>query len=209
MKLRFTVLAAFLIATMSGTIFAQGGLFTGLAVPRTVMATGQTEVIGSVMVSLRLGVTDGGNLVINLAPLRITNTNASDIQVTATGITVGATSIDTNNSLVRIPVNAGATAGSIRVEGIRVAVAGTGITSFNAQLSWETSLNLFTSGTTVPVIDSVQSGLTADPVTDRFVIFNGQIFKDSSSITIHEGYAAAFSSSTGFGQTGPTKIKIR
>jgi hypothetical protein len=209
MKLRFPVLAALLVATMSGTVFAQGALFTGIGIPKTVTATGQTEVIGSVMASLTLGTSDGGNLLINLSPLQITNTSASDIQVAATGITAGATTIDTLNSLVRVPINAGAIAGSIRVDGIRVAVAGTGITSFNAQLSWENSLNLFTSGTTVPVINSVQSGLLADTITDRFVIFNGQIFKNSSSITVHEGYAAAFSNSTGYGQTGPTKIKIR
>src|SRR2546428_12211584 len=105
---------------MSGTVFAQGALFTGLGIPKTVTATGQTEVIGSVMASLRLGTTDGGNLVINVSPLQITNTSASDIQVTATGIGVGAPTIDTINSLVRLPVNAGATSGSIRVDGIRV-----------------------------------------------------------------------------------------
>src|SRR5438128_857479 len=128
MKLRFTVLAALLIAAMSGTVFAQGAQFTGLGFPKTVTATGQTAAIGTVMESLRRGVTNGGHLLINLAPLRITNISPSDIQVTATGITVGATSIDTDNSLVRIAVNPGASAGSIRVDGIRVAIAGTGIT---------------------------------------------------------------------------------
>src|SRR5438093_4585422 len=207
MKLRFTGLAAFAVLTLSGTLSAQG-LFTGSGIPTTVMATGQTEVIGSVMVSLRLGPADGGNLVINMSPLQITNTNDSDIKVAATGITVGAPSVDRTNSLVKIPVTAGATAGSIRVDGIRVAVAGTGITSFNAQLSWEKSLNIITSGTTVPVINAVQSGLVADPVTDRFVIFNGQIFDNTGSITVHEGYATAFSNSTAFGQTTATRIKI-
>ena len=208
MKLRFTGLAAFAVLTLSGTLSAQG-LFTGSGIPTTVMATGQTEVIGSVMVSLRLGPADEGNLVINVSPLQITNINDSDIKVAATGITVGTLSVDRTNSLVKIPVTAGATAGSIRVDGIHVAVAGTGITSFNAQLSWEKSLNIITSGTSVPVINAVQSGLVADPVTDRFVIFNGQIFDNTGSITVHEGYATAFSNSTAFGQTTATRIKIR
>src|SRR5712691_5556029 len=164
MKLRFAGLATFLVLMMSGTLLAQGQ-FVGFGFPRAVTATGPTEVIGSVMASLRFGPTDGGNLVINVSPLQITNTSAPDIRVTATGIGVGATTIDTVNSLVRIPINAGATSGSIRVDGIRVAVAGTGITSFNAKLSWENSLNLFTSGAVVPVIDTVQSGLLADPIT--------------------------------------------
>ena len=209
MKLRFACLAALLILAMSGTLLAQGGLFIGLGLPKNVTATGQTEVIGSVMASLRLGTTDGGNLVINVSPLQITNTSPSDIRVSATGIGVGAPTIDAVNSLVRVSVNAGATSGSIRVDGIRLSVAGTGITSFNAQLSWENSLNLFTSGAVVPVIDTVQSGLLADPITERFVIFNGQIFHSTSKIPLREGYAAAFSNSTDFGQTAATRIKIR
>src|SRR5260370_11447879 len=124
MKLRFAGLAAFLILGMSGALSAQGGLFIGLGFPKRVPATGQTEVIGPVMASLRFGTTDGGNLVINVSPLQITNSSASDIRVSATGIGVGATTIDTVNSLIRVPVNAGATSGSIRVEGIRVSVAG-------------------------------------------------------------------------------------
>jgi len=46
-----------------------------------------------------------------------------DISVTAADLTVGATTIDTTNNLVQIPVNAGGSGtASIRVEGIRVAV---------------------------------------------------------------------------------------
>src|SRR5438128_2547290 len=208
MKLKFAGLAAFLIFIMSATVLAQGQ-FVGLGIPKTVTATGQTEVIGSVMASLRFGTTESGNLVIDVSPLRITNTTASDIRVTASGIVVGATTIDTDNSLIRVQVLAGASSGSIRIEGIRVAVAGTGITSFNARLSFESSLNLFTSGTSVPVISSVQSGLLTDPITTRFVIFNGQIFKDTTKVPVHEGYAAAFSNSAEFGQTVSTRIKIR
>src|SRR5206468_11841406 len=119
-----------------------------------------------------------------------------------------------NNNLVRIPVSGDASAGSIRVEGIRVSVAGSGITSLNARLSWEgpatgsEPLNIFSSGTSAPVINAVQSGLTADPITDRFVIFNGRVYDDTSTISLSEGYAAAFSNSTDFGQTVSTRVRI-
>ncbi|HYR89108.1 MAG TPA: DUF5719 family protein [Terriglobia bacterium] len=211
MKSKFVGLVMFLLLSMPGPISAQG-LFEGFGFPRTVTATGHTELLGPIVVSLRQGSTSAGKLVIDVSPLQITNASSADIRVVATGITVGPTEFDPDNkSLVRIPVSAGASAGSIRVEGIRVSVVGTGITSQNAKLSWEgsTALNVFTAGSSVAVINAVQSGLTADPITDRFVVFNGQVFDDTSTISLREGYAAAFSSSREFGQTVSTRVRIR
>jgi len=51
-----------------------------------------------------------GTLIIDVSPLQLTNAVAADISVTATGLTVGATTIDTNNNLVKIPVMAGGSA---------------------------------------------------------------------------------------------------
>jgi hypothetical protein len=210
MKSKFIGLLTFLFLVAPVRLSAQG-IFEAFGFPKTVTATGHTEVAGGVMVSLRLGTTTAGTLVIDVSPLRITNTNATDIRVTATGIGVGAVDLtDAEKGLVRIPVLAGATSGSIRIDGIRVSVAGTGITSLNARLSWENSLNIFSSSApSVAVINAVQSGLAADPVTDRFVIFNGQIFDNTSTIALREGYGAAFSNSTDFGQTVATRIRIR
>jgi hypothetical protein len=208
MKLKFASIVSLLALLLPGTLSAQG-IFDGFGFPTTVTATGQTEVVGSVMASLRTGTTVSGNLVVDLSPFKITNPTAASIAVTATGITVGAVTIDSDKNQVRIPVNAGASAGSIRVDGIRVAVAGTGASSIAAKLSWEDSLNVLLTGTTVTVVNSVQTGLVADPITDRFVIFNGQLFDSSSTISLREGHAAAFSDSTTFGQTVPTRIRIR
>src|SRR3954466_7261768 len=141
MKFRLLVLPVVSLLLASANLSAQG-IFDGFSFPTTVIATGQTEVAGPLIVSLRTGTTVSGTLVIDLSPYRITNASAADIRVTATGITVGATSINTDVSQIRIPVNAGASAGSIRVDGIRFAVAGTGATSINAKLSWEDSLNI-------------------------------------------------------------------
>src|SRR5437016_3166514 len=101
------------------------GIFEGFGFPKTVMATGQTEVAGSAHVALRLGTVVSDTLVINVSPFRLTNGNASDIRITVSGnITVGAVTIDTDNSIVRVPVTGG-TNGSVRVDGIRIAIAGT------------------------------------------------------------------------------------
>jgi len=208
MKSKCLTLLASLLLFAPGRLMAQG-LFEGFGFPRTVTATGHTEVLGSVMVSLRQGTTVAGTLVIDVSPLQVTNANPTDISVVSVGIGVGAVAIDAENSLVRVPILAGGTSGSIRIDGIRGSVAGTGITSLNAKLSWESSLNVFLAGTRVTVISGVQSGLTADPITDRFVIFNGQVYDKTSTISVHEGYAAAFSNSTAFGQTVPTRIRIR
>ena len=209
MKLRFAVFVSVLMLFSSGSVLAQG-LFRGFGFPRTVTATGQAEVLGPILVTLVQGPAAAGTLVIDLSPLQMTNANAADISVTATALTVGSTTIDADNHLVKIPVIAGgAASGSIRIEGIRVAVAGTGINSFNAKLSWQDSLNVFIDGATVPVIAAVQSGLTAQAVGDRFTVFNGKIYGSGPTIRVTEGYASAFSNSSQSGQTNPTQVRIR
>ena len=209
MKLRFAVFVSVLMLFSSGSVLAQG-LFRGFGFPRTVTATGQAEVLGPIMVTLVQGPAAAGTLVIDLSPLQMTNANAADISVTATALTVGSTTIDADNHLVKIPVIAGgAASGSIRIEGIRVAVAGTGINSFNAKLSWQDSLNVFIDGATVPVIAAVQSGLIAQAVGDRFTVFNGKIYGSGPAIRVTEGYASAFSNSSQSGQTNPTQVRIR
>src|SRR3989454_7596952 len=209
MKLRFAVFVSVLMLFSSGSVLAQG-LFRGFGFPRTVTATGQAELLGPIMVTLVQGPAAAGTLVIDLSPLQMTNANAADISVTATALMVGSTTIDADNHLVKIPVIAGgAASGSIRIEGIRVAVAGTGINSFNAKLSWQDSLNVFIDGATVPVIAAVQSGLIAQAVGDRFSVFNGKIYGSGPTIRVTEGYASAFSNSSQSGQTNPTQVRIR
>ena len=209
MKSKFAGLLTLFLLIAPGQLRAQG-LFEAFGFPRTITATGHTEVIGSILVSLRQGTSAAGTLVVDVSPLRITNTAAADIRVVTTGnVAVGALTVDAEKGQARIPVLAGATSGSIRVEGIRVSAAGTGISSLNARLYWESSLNILTSGTNLIVVNAVQSGLAADKITDHFVVFNGQVFDSTSTITLREGYAAAFSNSTEFGQTAPTRIRIR
>ena len=209
MKSKFVGLLTLVMLFAPGRLLGQG-FFQGFGFPRTVTATGHTEIAGTVMVSLRQGTTVAGTLMVDLSPLKITNTLPTDISVLPSGnLATDAVTIDAEKSLVRIPVLAGGTSGAIRINGIRVSVAGTGITSMNAKLSWESSLNVFTSGDSVPVIDAVQSGLAADPITDRFVVFNGRVFDNTSTISLREGYAAAFSSSTAYGQTVPARVRVR
>lgn len=207
--MKFSKLFLFSVLLITpGSLLAQG-LFQGTAIPVTVTATGQTEVIGPIIVSMTQGPASAGTLVIDPSPLQITNAAASDILVTPAGFTVGATTIDTTNNLVEIPVNASNNStGSIRIDGIRLAIAGTKITSATAKLSWMTPGNDFIGGTVVPIINSVQSGLVAQPITNPFLIYNGQVVRSTSTIQLAEGYPGAFSNGAQYGQTNPTEVQI-
>src|SRR5207249_6802197 len=62
---------------------------------------------------------------------------------------------------------------------------------------------------TVPVIDAVQSGMTAQAVGNRVTVFNGQVYGSGPTIRVTEGYASAFSNSSQSGQTNSTQVRIR
>jgi hypothetical protein len=184
--------------------------FQSFGFARTATATGQTETLGSVHLALKLGTTLADTLVIDVSPLIITNASASDIRVTRAGnLLTGAVLLDAENGKVRIPVNAGANSGSLRVDGIRVALAGTNASSVTAHLSWSNHGNFFDGTDSVMVVDAVKSGLIVDPMTDTFRIYANNVVDATGTIVLHEGYSAAFTNSSEFGQDTPTRIRIR
>src|SRR5262249_21257917 len=137
---------------------------------------------------------------------------AADIRVTASGgVTGGATVVDAENGLVKVPVNGGATSGFVIIEGIRVSIANTGVTSVTARLSWARGLNIFREGPTgslsfkssALVVDKVSAGLSVDPISDNFSIYANRVVKDTGVVLIHEGFATAFTDATDFGQDTP------
>ena len=209
MKSKFLGIVLFFILLTPGSLLAQG-VFQAVGIPRTVTATGQTEVLGTIILSMTQGPAGSDTLVIDVSPLQLTNANPADISITATGLSAGTTTMDTTNNSVQIQVtgSTGSTA-SMRIDGIRVAVAGTGITSFNAKLSWLNTRNVFTSSPSVQVINAVQSGLVAQTITDPFLIYAGQVVRSTSTIHAGEGYASAFKDCCQFGQTVPTEVRIR
>src|SRR5579871_5190177 len=221
MAFRFSCRLSFLVAALAVMFPLKSnaqGFFDNVSLPKAVIATGQTETLGMIELTLRQNNIVADTLTIDVSPFRITNTNAADISITTLGaITVGATTVIPDQGQVKIPVNAGASSGGIIIQGIRVAVAGTGATSITAKLSWDRAQNFFASGTppalsnsaTLLVVNSVQNGLSVDPVTTNFVIYNNQVVKNTGIVVVHEGYAGAWTNSTAFGQTTPTQIQIR
>jgi hypothetical protein len=216
MVFRFGVLVGMLSFLLPQQLSAQG-VFEGFAVPRTVIATGHTELLAPINVALRTGTTMNDTLVLDVSPLIITNSSATDIRVSAGSLTAGPVSIEPLQGRVKIPVSAGATSGTLRVEGVRVSLPATGTSSIPARLSWSSGQNLFrdvasgslTNSASVVVVNHVESGLIADEMTDRFFIFNGRVYDDTAKIVVREGFASAFVTSADFGQNTPTQIRIR
>lgn len=209
MKFRTAILVTAFVGLIPRQLPAQG-IFEGFGFPKVVTATGHTEVLGSVHVALRLGTVSSDTLVIDVSPLRITNTSAADIRVTTSGnITTGAVTIEAEEGRVRVPVSAGGTTGSLRVDGIRVSVSGTNSSAVTARLSWASRQNVLSAGESVIVVDQVKSGLAVDPMTDHFRIFNSNVIDGSATIVAREGYNSAFTNSTDFGQNTPMRIRVR
>jgi hypothetical protein len=199
------------ILTLFSSPASAQGVFEPLSFPQSAIATGHTEVLGSIFVALRGGVAVDSSLVIDVSPLSITNAAATDIQrITTGGIGTGVPNLDdAADGIVRIPVTGGgATSGAIRIDGIRVSLAGTGATSVTAKLSW-TGGNLLEPPGPVVVVNQVQSGLAADPITDKFSIYDSVVYDATSTIVLREGFKSAFNDSMLYGQTNPTQIRIR
>src|ERR687889_657492 len=99
-----------LIILLAPVRVAAQGIFEAFGLPKTVVATGQTEVIGSIQLAMRQGPVQADTLIIDVAPYRITNASASDVRLTPAGdITTGTVVIEAADGRVRIPFNAGAT----------------------------------------------------------------------------------------------------
>jgi hypothetical protein len=216
MVFRFGLLIGILSFLVPPQLSAQG-IFEGFSIPRTVIATGHTELLAPINVMLRTGTTMSDTLMIDVSPLIITNGSAADIRVLAGGMTAGPAIIEQSAGLVKIPVSAGGTSGTLRVDGVRVSLPGTGASSITARLSWFSGRNLFrdpasgtlTNSASLLVVNRVESGLTADEMTDRFFIFNSRVYDDTAKIVLREGFASAFVSSADYGQNTPTQIRIR
>lgn len=160
--------------------------------------------------ALRFGTTAADTLVIDVSPFRITNTNASDVRVKTSGdVSVGAVTLQAAEGLVGVPVNAGGSNGSVRVDGIRVSVAGSNASSISARVRWAAQQNILTAGQSVVVANEVRTALAVDPMTDHFLIYSSLVIDNTATIRLRETYAGAFASTAEFGQNTPTRLRIR
>jgi hypothetical protein len=201
---RFAILLSALLSVVPSQGFAQG-MFESFAFPKTVITTGHTEVLGPVHLALVQGSIVADTLVIDVSPLRVTNRSAADIQVTTSGnISAETVVLEPEERRVRVPVNTGGNNGFLRVDGIRVSLAGSNSTSVSARLSWAGRQNILSQRDSVVVVNQVRSGLVVDRMSDLFAVVNNVVVDNTGTIVLHEGYDSAFVNGSDFGENTDT-----
>jgi len=196
MKVRTLLVAAVMFFALSVAAFAQASFSVASTPVTAVIQNGLTEKTGDVVFSITAvgptGASAAGTISISYSGIPITSAQADtttcDPQITVTGTAgnggtlVGAALNASTNcdslaaGIVIIDVPAGGHVGNtITVSGVRVAVANTGLTSLNAQVS--STVNSITAGqTVVQVIASIQPAIT---VSSEDVTINSVSGKDA------------------------------
>ena len=209
MLFRMATAALILAAALPQGAVAQA-VFQPFGFPNPITSNGHTEALGPVHLALKLGSTLADTLIIDVSPYRVTNTAATDIRVTTAGsVTTGAVTIEAADGRVKVPVNAGGSSGSIRVEGIRISTVGSTASTVTAKVSWGNRANFFEGSEVVTVANEVLRGLSADTMTDIFRVYANTVVDSTATIILREGYASSFKNSADFGQDTPTRVRIR
>jgi len=220
MKMK-TLLAAAVFFAFSAAAFAQATYTVGSTPVTQVVKSGQTEKTGDISfnhvpgsaasVAGTITITYGVPITVNIAT-RVTVTGIGDY-ATDPAPSVNTSASNNNAGVLVINVPAGRAAGSIRVSGVRVAVAGTTLTVLSAALS--STGNQITAGqTSVEVIKSIAPGITSisvDPSSGIVINSVSGIPSGSpSTIRVTEGFLTAFgvTASADATQTISTMVKV-
>ena len=165
MKVRTLLVAAVMFFALSAAAFAQGTFSVGSTPVTAVIQNGLAEKTGDVSFTVTSGSTLVGTMSINYSGIPITNA-ANTIHVYINGVDTPAavntsgTALKSGLLVINVPelltnVSNGGQPATIRVSGVRVAVANQGLTSLNAQIS--ATINAITAGqTVVQVISSIK-----------------------------------------------------
>ena len=203
-----------LLLSCATPALAQAVFSVGMS-PQTVSDIGYAEQAGDISLSVISGTTVAGPLVITYsAP--IANNAASEILITGRGglSVIAATPIlDRGENSITINIPAGGSfQDQIIISGVRVAVAGLGLTSVNAMISTPTDdSNLIVAGQTNPlVIGSILEPFSVAQGIAPFLSYeNGEPVNENTLFQITELFPNAFSDTVGIGgQTHPSRIRI-
>jgi len=197
MKVRTLVVAAVMFLALSAAAFAQGTFNVGSTPVTAVINTGITENTGDItlnVASIQGGGTVAGTVSIYYSGVPITNNALAAANVVGSGGLAGVninvnTSLPLGNLVLNVPAG-GAVGDVIRVTGIKVAVANTGLTSLNAQLS--SVGNAITAGqTVVQVVSSIVNGIVVEGTNVTVNAVTGAA-TGAPSISVTEGFLNAF-----------------
>jgi len=182
---------------LSAAAFAQGTFNVGSTPVTAVINTGITENTGDItltVASIQGAGTVAGTVSIYYSGVPITNNALAAANVVGSGGLAGVsinvnTSLPLGNLVLNVPA-AGAVGDVIRVTGIKVAVANTGLTSLNAQLS--SVGNAITAGqTVVQVISSIVNGIVVEGTKLTVNAVTGAT-TGAADIMVTEGFLNAF-----------------
>ncbi|GEM_PF-2252442 len=214
MKFKTILVAAVMFLGLTAAAFAQATFSVGSIPVTTVTNTGQTERTGDITFTHISGTSNLGTITIAYGVPITVPLSSPYITVTGSGgyagAAVNAGASNNASGLLVIDVPAGATAGTIVVSGVRVAIAGTSLTNLVASIS--SVGNAIVAGqTNVTVISSIAAGIasvgtgtTASAATIQGV--SGAI-SGSAVITVTEGYLDAFKLA-GTGDTTSVVLRI-
>ncbi|MBZ5498525.1 MAG: hypothetical protein LAP85_19180 [Acidobacteriia bacterium] len=231
MKTKTLLIAAVIFVVISAAAFAQNtATFSVGSIPvTTVINTGQAERTGDVTFTQVSGTSAAGTITINygvpitspdLQTAGQTLLTKSSAGYIGAGVTVSTASNNALGLLV-ITVPGGVAAGNvIIVSGIRVAIAGTSLTSLSVTLT--TTGNAIVAGeTSALVISSIAAGISAIAVPDggsppitvavpgKINAVTGAVDVATAVITIKEGFLQAWTDRTINGQGATTGVGVR
>ncbi|NWG12705.1 MAG: hypothetical protein HXY20_04125 [Acidobacteria bacterium] len=200
------LVAAVMFLGLTAAAFAQATYSVGSIPVTTVTASGYTEKTGDVTFTHVSGTSQAGTITISYGvPITVDigdfvtifaqgvyeNAPPAGNPIAGLSINEGASSYANGQLVINVP--AGVTGvGSFAISGVRVAVAGTALTSLAASIS--STGNAITAGqTNVVVISSISAGLAnidSDPVSINGVAPG--VGPYAAAVSVDEGYLAAF-----------------
>jgi len=178
MKTRTILIAAVMFLGLTAAAFAQATFSVGSIPVTAVINTGEVELTGAVTFTQQSGLSSAGSLTISYGvPITVLISGVTVTAPAGTAYSSGAgcvAGICTSTVTVNVPASNNASGivalivpagqntvgASFTVQGIRVAVANTGLTSLSASIS--ATANAITAGqTNVVVISSIQAGIAS------------------------------------------------
>jgi hypothetical protein len=202
-----------LFSLCTAPLFGQA-VFSLASSPTSGADIGAAELTGQVVFAVTSGTSSAAAFILQYSAM-ITNNSATEILVTGTGGLAGIASHPTfegtDSILINVPAG-GAAGDQIRIQGVRVALAGGQYSNVTAIVGSPTgSGNSLAGGSNlITVVSAVLQPFTVDVSSITPLAFSrGTITNGTASFVIREGYANAFTSAVGTsGQTVPTSIRL-
>jgi len=212
MKTRTLLVAAAMLLTFTAAAYAQSTLTVGSIPVTAVIRSGNAEKTGDVTFSVVSGVSNTGTITISYG-VPITSPSANITVVSNPAGQATLNSVSYSGGTVVLNVAAGLVQGNtIVLSGVRVAVAGTSLTTLDASVS--AVANAITAGqTTVRVINSIAAGLASigyasGTSAGQINAVSGNVDKQSDTVRITENFLNAFGTVVDATQTQPPLIRL-